>query len=179
MKMLPAYINGMPPDGGIKTKVIIYDGSTWPGSGAIKLWEGNTDLNGRVHFLLPRKLNNRHIHLWVMHTHFEHLSEDVPVSELGLFHAVRLTICTHHDRTKPLAINPQESYKSGQVEMQKLYRSAKYRNHVIKFVFPIFTVAAAFIGWFIADIVGLAIGCAFAIISLLLGSYASGHKKGI
>jgi len=179
MKMIPAYINGMPPAGEVKTKVTIYDGRTWPGSRAKKLWEGNTDVNGGVHFLIPKYLKNKHIHLWVMRDHFEHLSEDVTVSELGLFHTVRLTICVLHTRTEKLAVNPQEAYKSGQVEMQKLYRNAKHKNHVIKFIFVIVTIAAAFIGWFIADIVGLTIGCALAVVSLLLGSYASGHKKGI
>ena len=169
----------MPPDGNIKTKVIIYDGTTWPGSGAIKIWEGNTDENGSVHFLIPKELKNKHIHLWVMHKHFEHLSEDVKVSDLGLYHTVRLTICILHTRIEPLAIDPQEAYKNGQIDMQNLYRNAKHKNTLTTFIFPIATVAAAFVGWFSAGIVGLAIGCALTIASLLLGSYAIGYKKGI
>ncbi len=177
--MLPAYINGMPPDGELKTKVVIYDGRTWPGSGAVKLWEGKTDENGTVHFTLPRQLKNKHIHLWVMHDHFEHLSEDISVTELGLFHTVNLTICVLHDRAGALAINPQEAYRNGQVVMRDIYRSAKYRNYIMKVSFPIVTVSAAFIGWFVAGIEGLAIGCLLAIASLLLGSYANGYEKGI
>jgi len=179
MHMLAAHINGMPPDGEIETKVIIHDGRTWPGSGAVKLWEGKTDSNGEVHISLPKDLKNKHIHLWVMHDHFEHLSEEIPVTDLGLFHTVRLTISTLHDRVKPLAINPQEAYKLGQFKMRDLYRKARYRNYFIKFVFPIISVAAVFVGWFIAGIQGLAIGCVLSILSLLLGSYATGYEKGI
>jgi len=177
--MIPAHINGLPPAETSDTKVVVFDNRTFGSSAAIRLWEGKPDKNGCANFKLPKKYKNKVIHLVIHNKYFEHLGEKLTVSQLGLYHTVKLNICILHDRVEPLPIDPNKAYLQGQEIMRSIYRKAKHRNYFMALMFFITTVGATFAGWFIADITGLFLGSLLAIISLKLGAYAIGYEKGI
>jgi hypothetical protein len=178
--MLKIKIYGLPPGNNPDTKVWIYDEKSYGTNKAIQLYEGNPDKDGIVNCEIATKYKNREIRFLAMPDLLNHISEPLKVTPLGLFHTVKLSldmgVCSG---TEKLPFNPTELHRTSQELMRIDYRNAKHKNWLVKGVSAIATVAAAFIGWFVAGIWGLVGGCVLAILVISLGEYATGHKKGI
>lgn len=178
--MLKIKIYGLPPGNNPATKVWIYDEKSYCSQNAIKLYEGNPDKDGIVECEVPIEYKNKEIRFLAMPDMLNEISEPLKVSSLGLFHTVKLSldmgICSGSEK---VPFNITKLHRSSQEMMRDDYRNTKHKNWFFKSICAVATVAAAFVGWFIAGIWGLIGGCVLTIIVIILSEYATGHKKGI
>ena len=171
-------VYGLPPGNNPDTKVWLYDEQTYCTNEAILLYEGKPDHDGIVECVVPNKYKK--IRFLAMPDMLNQISEPLKATSLGIFHTVKLSldmgICSG---TEKMPFNLAELHRSSQEKMRKDYRNTKHKNWLFKGVSALATITAAFIGWYIAGILGLVVGCVLTIVVIFLGDYASGHKKGI
>lgn len=179
--MKQIYIAGFPPEGSDDTKILIFDSDTFNTNDAIKLAEGIPNENGIFMRDLPKTYKGNKVMFVMLSKKYVHINEVLQVESLGVFHTIKLRKETNSDLplTHKWPVEPNAWYKKSQEFMRKQYRHAKYKNYMLTFVSAVATIGACFIGWWIAGIIGLAIGCILAIVVILLTDYSTGLKKGI
>jgi len=173
------HIYGLPPGDKTKSRIIIFDGKTFGTNEAIRLAGGEPDNDGTFVCGLPSSYRGIEIMLSINADEYVEMQERLPLESLGVFHTVKLQKETNsfYSVTYKYPVEPAQWYKKSQKRMRQAYRQARHKNHVLKGIGAAATIGAAFVGWFVAGILGLVAGCALAIFLILIARYTSGQDK--
>ena len=174
---LPVWVNGFLPfaDG---TIVTAFDASTFGTEHAVAIWTGTPDANGMVSFRIARRMAGRALAVVAVGGRAQYLRDEVPVTHLGAFHTVSLRLDrVMHGAAEDLRA-PTDWPATSQRRIQDIHRHARYRNYLLALVFAIATVLSVFVGTVIDGLGGIFAGASLTIISLVLGSYATGFLRG-
>ncbi len=176
-----AHIFGFPPKDSGNTIVALYDEETYDSSEALRLVSGKPDQNGVFSCKLPKDYRGKKVRLVALPDEYVEISETLFISPLGLYHTVKLKKeeNTNLPTTHQWSVNTETWYIQSQERMRNMFREAKHKNMISKGISSIVIIGACFVGWWVAGILGLILGCALTILAIYLSDYASGQRKGI
>ncbi|MCP3673069.1 MAG: hypothetical protein GY829_01170 [Gammaproteobacteria bacterium] len=174
------HISGFPPEGTDDCKVIIFDNTTFNSPDAVKLAEPSPDKNGVVSGRLPRKWKGTEIQIVFISSQYVHENVCVKKTGLGFFHTMIIEKETNSDLDvikHKWPVEPVSWNKTSQKLTMQAYRKARYKNYIFKFLYSVATITSCFVGYYIANLPGLLIGCSLVIFTIFISNYASGHEK--